>query len=206
MGIAARTFEEEVAMLAGMDFARGLLRVREDTPGALVSLGVPDLPMIHTRAHAISEMAPGGWQGDGHGVDPSLLAALPRLLEDPVAVIESNSREGVLMVVLDASAGPHDEPLTAVIDPGVPLIGARDGGERVNFVLSVYGRAQVIREVPDAVGRGEALLYDGPRFWSVASRCRRLPGASCAAPPRAPMAHDGTDWGKMGARRGGRRP
>lgn len=197
-------FSTEVARLAGDSRAYGLAVVRGDTPEALLDIGMPDLPMLHTRAHIIMETAPYDPYGSGHGVDPETLAALPELLEDPVAVIESGTRPGVLMVVLDAVAGPFDEPLTAMVNPDVPVAGSADPGERANFVLSAYGRGQVIHEVARAFGRCDTLLYDHARFWALAAKCRpaderaRIRARDKAMRERDGMGIDGGAWGQMG--------
>lgn len=204
-------FGGEVARLAGAARTRGLATVRGTTPAALLDIGLPDLPMLHTRAHIIAETAPYDPYGHGHGVDPETLAALPELLEDPVAVIGSRSRPGVLMVVLDAVAGPFNEPFTAAVSPDVPVAGSDNPAARANFILSAYGRGQVIREVAYAVGRCETMLYDHGRFWALAARCappterdriraRRANGAA-----RGETGADGGPRGQMGARERPRR-
>lgn len=80
-----------------------------------------------------------------------------------------------------------------------------------NFILSVHGRRHIMREVSDALAKGEALLYDGPRFWSLIARCKRTweecdsQRSEQNADRRAPDAgQDGHRWAKMGSI--GRRP
>ena len=209
MAIARGDYGEGIRRIAGGRFEPGVLEVRPDTPDALIALGLPNLPMHHTTAHAAAEMAPEG--ANGHGVDPAVLLSLPELLEHPVAAVESGSRDGVLAVVLDAVAGDRDDPLTAMIDPGAPLgCGGQDLME-TNFILSVHGRRHIMREVSDALAKGEALLYDGPRFWSLIARCKRTweecdsQRSEQNADRRAPHAgQDGHRWAKMGSV--GRRP
>lgn len=208
MGVGQRAYEGEIALIAAGRAEPGILEVRRDTPDALVGIGLRDLPMHHTRTHAAAEMAPE--RLNGHGVDPLVLSTLPELLEHPVAVIESNSRDGVVAVVLDAVAGAHDDPLTAMIDPGARLGHGAGGSPETNFILSVHGRRWVVREVSEAVARGEALLYDGPRFWSLVARCKRSweeldsrRRAGERGPDVARAGQDGHRWDKMGrARRG----
>lgn len=116
MAIVRGDYGEGIRRIAGGRFEPGVLEVRPDTPDALIALGLPNLPMHHTTAHAAAEMAPE--RANGHGVDPAVLLSLPELLEHPVAAVESGSRDGVIAVVLDAVAGNLDDPLTAMIDPG----------------------------------------------------------------------------------------
>lgn len=209
MAIARGDYGEAIRRIAGGRFEPGVLEVRPDTPDALIALGLPNLPMHHTTAHAAAEMAPE--RANGHEVDPAVLLSLPKLLEHPVAAVESGSRDGVIAVVLDAVAGDLDDPLTAMIDPGAPLGCGGRGLMETNFILSVHGRRHIMREVSDALAKGEALLYDGPRFWSLIARCKRT-WAECDsqrseqnADRRAPHAgQDGHRWAKMGSI--GRRP
>lgn len=209
MAMARGDYGEGIRCIAGGRFVPGVLEVRHDTPDALIALGLPDLPMHHTAAHAAAEMAPEGV--NGHGVDPAVLLSLPELLEHPVAAVESGRRDGVIAVVLDAVAGDLDDPLTAMIDPGSTLgCGSRELME-TNFILSVHGRRHIMREVSDALAKGEALLYDGPRFWSLIARCKRT-WEECdsrrselnAGRKAPPAGHDGHRWAKMGSI--GRRP
>lgn len=80
-----------------------------------------------------------------------------------------------------------------------------------NFILSVHGRRHIMREVSDALAKGEALLYDGPRFWSLIARCKRT-WEECdsrrselnAGRKAPPAGQDGHRWAKMGSI--GRRP
>lgn len=209
MAMARGDYGEGIRCIAGGRFVPGVLEVRHDTPDALIALGLPDLPMHHTAAHAAAEMAPEGV--NGHGVDPAVLLSLPELLEHPVAAVESGRRDGVIAVVLDAVAGDLDDPLTAMIDPGSTLgCGSRELME-TNFILSVHGRRHIMREVSDALAKGEALLYDGPRFWSLIARCKRTweecdsQRSELNAGRKAPPAgQDGHRWAKMGSI--GRRP
>ena len=209
MAMARGDYGEGIRFIAGGRFVPGVLEVRHDTPDALIALGLPDLPMHHTAAHAAAEMAPEGV--NGHGVDPAGLLSRPELLEHPVAAVESGRRDGVIAVVLDAVAGDLDDPLTAMIDPGTTLgCGSRELME-TNFILSVHGRRHIMREVSDALAKGEALLYDGPRFWSLIARCKRTweecDSLRCEldADRKAPPAgQDGHRWAKMGSI--GRRP
>lgn len=209
MAMARGDYREGIRCIAGGRFVPGVLEVRHDTPDALIALGLPDLPMHHTAAHAAAEMAPEGV--NGHGVDPAVLLSLPELLEHPVAAVESGRRDGVIAVVLDAVAGDLDDPLTAMIDPGTTLgCGSRELME-TNFILSVHGRRHIMREVSDALAKGEALLYDGPRFWSLIARCKRtweecdsLRSELDADRKAPPAGQDGHRWAKMGSI--GRRP
>ena len=204
MAMARGDYGEGIRRIAGGRFEPGVLEVRPDTPDALIALGLPNLPMHHAAAHAAAEMAPEGV--NGHGVDPAVLLSLPELLEHPVAAVESTRRDGVIAVVLDAVAGDRDDPLTAMIDPGAPL--GCGGGDlmETNFILSVHGRRHIMREVSDALAKGEALLYDGPRFWSLIARCKRTWGECDSRRGEhdegrtAPHAgQDGHRWVKMGS-------
>lgn len=160
-----------VVRLAESDLKGSLVAVRRDTPRALTKLGLEDLPMLHTRNHLTMELAPVGLPHNGHGVPREVLERLPQLLEDPVAVIDSPQRPGTFLVMLDAVSGPYNEPFTAAIDPSARLAGSADPRDRTNFILSAYGRGQMIKEVPEAMRKGTCMHFDHDRFFKLVARC-----------------------------------
>lgn len=76
--------------------------IRETTPKLLQELGCNNLPMLHTQAHLVREMAPKDSDlPHPHGLTVALIKEIPELLESPVIVAENLQRADGLVTVLD---------------------------------------------------------------------------------------------------------
>ena len=132
--------------------------VLPSTPDLLLSIGVPDLPWIMTQGHLNKALLQKGPKG-GHGLTRYVLKRLPEMLERPSAVYESRSRGNV--AVLDGK-DPEGIQLVAPF-----LTGTRDRSSdswgTVNFVLSIYGATNLIKNLVSAAKAGRLLYVDKGR-------------------------------------------
>ena len=112
---------------------------RKDTPQILQDLGCKNLPMLHTQAHLVREMAPKDSDlPHPHGLTVALIKEIPELLESPVIVAENLQRADGLVTVLDKT-DPDGLPMLLAFNP--------DGsgfwrGQRIdsNFILTMFGK------------------------------------------------------------------
>ncbi|MBW5800689.1 LPD38 domain-containing protein [Halomonas elongata] len=98
------------------------------TPPVLATLGAPDLPMTITRAVVEKSTQ------DKHSVPMNAIEQLPELLHDPVMVMDSATRRGAMVVMVQASDAQGRPVL-------VPLhLNRQEGHIRVTRIASAYGR------------------------------------------------------------------
>lgn len=141
--------------------------VLSETPKALLAAGIPNLPICHTVRHIVRETTISN-RAHRHGIEPSLLASVPELLQAPVAIFKAG--EGRAAVALDA-VDTIGRPLVAYFDLAVPLSvggGRFRSGELVNFMLSVYGRDSLINEIESARRAGECSVFNEEALLSLA--------------------------------------
>ena len=119
------------------------------------------------RAHIVRETTISN-RSHRHGIEPSLLASVPELLQSPVAIFKAGA--GRVAVALDA-VDTIGQPLVAYFDLAVPLSvggGQFRSGELVNFMLSVYGRESLISEIESARAAGECNVFNEEALFSLA--------------------------------------
>lgn len=128
-----------------------------DTPQILLDVGCQQLPMLYTQKHlreAIHQKSKDNihW----HGLTTEQIKKLPELLENPVMIFDSLSRNDSLVVcVLDTDE--DNLPLIVSIKPNG--IGTYEL-EKVdsNFITSVYGRSNFEKHIEQVVNQ-DKMLY-----------------------------------------------
>lgn len=158
----------EIAKARGRGYNRQApVPVLPETPRALLAAGIPNLPICHTVRHIVRETTISN-RSHRHGIEPSLLASVPELLQSPVAIFKAGA--GRVAVALDA-IDTIGQPLAAYFDLAVPLSvggGHFRSGELVNFMLSVYGRESLISEIESARAAGECNVFNEEALFSLA--------------------------------------
>lgn len=77
----------EIAKARGLGYNRQApVPVLPETPKALLAAGIPNLPICHTVRHIVRETTISN-RSHRHGIEPSLLASVPELLQSPVAIL-----------------------------------------------------------------------------------------------------------------------
>lgn len=158
----------EIAKARGRGYNRQApVPVLPETPRALLAAGIPNLPICHTVRHIVRETTISN-RLHRHGIEPSLLASVPELLQSPVAIFKAGA--GRVAVALDA-VDTIGQPLVAYFDLAVPLSvggGQFRSGDLVNFMLSVYGRESLISEIESARAAGECNVFNEEALFSLA--------------------------------------
>lgn len=128
-----------------------------DTPQILLDVGCQQLPMLYTQKHLREAIHPKSKDNiHWHGLTTEQIKKLPELLENPVMIFDSLSRNDSLVVcVLDTDE--DNLPLIVSIKPNG--IGTYEL-EKVdsNFITSVYGRNNFEKHIEQVVNQ-DKMLY-----------------------------------------------
>ena len=156
----------------------------EETPNILAEVGLGDLPLCMTKAHASDIMhAKDASNAHWHGLDAETVKRLPELLSKPAMVLNSWTNPGDIVVVL-TETDADGFPLIATIHPnGYATVDGTKGP--ANFITSVYGRENFAPALGTSSKnnfiylalRNESILYwNQKRTEALARNCRlRLP-------------------------------
>lgn len=156
----------------------------EETPNILAEVGLGDLPLCMTKAHASDIMhAKDSSNVHWHGLDADTVKRLPELLSKPAMVLDSWTNPGDIVVVL-TETDADGLPLVATIRPnGHATVDGTKGP--ANFITSVYGRDNFSQQTGTASRNNFlylALKNDSVLYWNkkrteaLAQNCRlRLP-------------------------------
>lgn len=110
-----------------------------DTPDLLLKAGFAPKPMLYTQRHLEDAIHPKSIDNyHYHGLHISQIKRLPALLELPVLLCDSPSRQDVLLAVL-RETDSDNLPLIVAIHPNGKGIYQLQTIE-TNFILSVYGK------------------------------------------------------------------
>ena len=129
-----------------------------DTPEILLKVGCEQLPMLYTQKHLKSAIKPDSSKEHFHGLDIAQIKKLPELLQNPVMVYDSLSRNDSI-VVLTSEYDKNDNPIIASIKPNGE---GRYELETIesNFITSVHGRENFISQFKKAQEQDKILFCD----------------------------------------------
>lgn len=136
-----KSFAEQVDdVLAGKANRYNDLKVC-DTPQILLDVGCEQLPMFYTKRHLHDALKPKGNTGESihyHGLNAEQIKKMPMLLENPVIIYDSLSRNDSIIIVT-SELDNEKMPIIAAIKPNGK---AKYDLELVesNFVMSFHGR------------------------------------------------------------------
>lgn len=133
-----KTFAEQVdEVLAGISNQYNALKVC-DTPDILIQVGCEQLPILYTQSHLKEAIKPKNGHTHTHGLEIEQLKRIPVLLEEPVMIMDSVSRNDSIVVVT-SEVDRDNCPVIVSIHPN-----GRGNYEMENvdsnFITSIYGR------------------------------------------------------------------
>jgi len=132
-------FDKQVdAILIGADTTSTHLRVT-DTPQILQDVGLPNLPILMTAKHLRSvTLDSGSDKMNYHGLGAETVKKLPKMLAEPVMVMDSLTRDDSVVVLTD-TVDKENRPIIAAIKlDGKGYI--NDLEINANILASTYGR------------------------------------------------------------------
>ena len=147
-----KSFAEQVDdVLAGNANRYNDLKVC-DTPQILLDVGCEQLPMFYTKRHLHDALKPKGNTGESihyHGLNAEQIKKMPMLLENPVIIYDSLSRNDSIIIVT-SELDNEKMPIIAAIKPNGK---AKYDLELVesNFVMSFHGRNNFENQINRAV-------------------------------------------------------
>ena len=156
-----KTFAEQVDdVLAGNANRYNDLKVC-DTPQILLDVGCEQLPMFYTKRHLHDALKPKGNTGESihyHGLNAEQIKKMPMLLENPVIIYDSLSRNDSIIIVT-SELDNEKMPIIAAIKPNGK---AKYDLELVesNFVMSFHGRNNFENQINRAVEQNKVLYYN----------------------------------------------
>ena len=156
-----KTFAEQVDdVLAGKANRYNDLKVC-DTPQILLDVGCEQLPMFYTKRHLHDALKPKGNTGESihyHGLNAEQIKKMPMLLENPVIIYDSLSRNDSIIIVT-SELDNEKMPIIAAIKPNGK---AKYDLELVesNFVMSFHGRNNFENQINRAVEQNKVLYYN----------------------------------------------
>ena len=153
-----KSFAEQVDdVLAGNANRYNDLKVC-DTPQILLDVGCEQLPMFYTKRHLHDALKPKGNTGESihyHGLNAEQIKKMPMLLENPVIIYDSLSRNDSIIIVT-SELDNEKMPIIAAIKPNGK---AKYDLELVesNFVMSFHGRNNFENQINRAVEQNKVL-------------------------------------------------
>lgn len=129
-----------------------------DTPDILLQVGCEQLPMLYTQRHLKEAIKPKNGRTHAHGLEIEQLKRIPELLEEPVMIMDSVSRNDSIVVVT-SEVDKDNCPVIVSIHPNGS--GSYEM-EKVdsNFVTSIYGRENFGIFLERVVETDNLLYYD----------------------------------------------
>lgn len=127
-----------------------------DTPQILLDVGCEQLPMLYTQRHLRNAVKPKNLKEHTHGLSVEQLKKMPELLNEPVMIYDSLSRNDSLIVVT-SEFDIANNPIIISVHPN----GSGEYNlERVNsnFVTSIYGRENFVKHLEKEI-EADNLLY-----------------------------------------------
>lgn len=156
-----KSFAEQVDdVLAGKANRYNDLKVC-DTPQILLDVGCEQLPMFYMKRHLHDALKPKGNTGESihyHGLNAEQIKKMPMLLENPVIIYDSLSRNDSIIIVT-SELDNEKMPIIAAIKPNGK---AKYDLELVesNFVMSFHGRNNFENQINRAVEQNKVLYYN----------------------------------------------
>ena len=157
-GESEKNFSQQVDdVLAGKAPFYSNLKVC-DTPQILLDVGCEHLPMLYTQKHLKDALMPLNGKKHQHGLTEKQIKLLPKLLEEPVMVFDSLSKNNSVIVVT-SERDTIDNPVIISVKPNGS---GRYELEQVdsNFITSVYGRNNFENLFRRVVNQDKLLFID----------------------------------------------
>ena len=148
-----------------------------ETPEMLQALGLKEYPMLMTQKHVLNIVhEKSGKNSHWHGLSIDTLKQLPEMIESPVMMMESASKNEDIVIVTSELDG-DGLPIIVSIHP--------DGSGQYNrteiasnFVTSMYGRSGFEGFVDRAIREGRMLYNNKKRTQSLFAKAKlQLPGS-----------------------------
>ena len=129
-----------------------------DTPQILQSIGCDQLPMLYTQKHLRNALKDKDRQKHTHGLSIEQIKAIPDLIENPVMIYDSLSRNDSLVVVTSEFDVDNCPVVVSVRPNGKGTYEIENINS--NFVTSIYGREGFAKHLDDIMQQDKMLFID----------------------------------------------
>ena len=157
--VSEKSFAEQVdEVLKGTAPAYSALKVC-DTPQILLDVGCEQLPMLYTQKHlneAVKPKTASHGRTHAHGLDVDKIKQMPKLLAEPVMVLDSLTKNDSIIVVT-SEIDNDNLPIIASIKTNGSGIYELENID-ANFITSIYGR-NGFESFINRTLQNDALLY-----------------------------------------------
>lgn len=129
-----------------------------DTPQSLLDVGCEQLPMLYTQRHLKNAIKPDSTKEHFHGLSVEQIKKLPNLIENPVMIYDSLSRNDSIIAVT-TEFDKNNNPVIVSIKPNGE---GRYELETIesNFITSVHGRDNFINQIKNVINHDKMLFCD----------------------------------------------
>lgn len=141
----AKTFEEQVNAVLDGTYKNSHITMCKETPKILQEIGIPNKPILMTAKHAyLAINKEGKYKNDNdhyHNLGKDLFIVIPKLLESPALVLQSNKNKKDIVAVLNW----YDKEKNILICP-IRVEGTGRYNEITiegNIMKSVYGKQNI---------------------------------------------------------------
>lgn len=151
-----KTFAEQVdEVLAGTFPFYSALKVC-DTPDIMLKIGCQQLPILYTQRHLKNALQPLDDKEHKHGLKIEQIKSLPDLLENPIMIMDSLSRDDSIIIVTEENDLNNNPILISIRPNGMGRYELQEIDS--NFITSVYGRNRFDKFLRSAIEE-EKILY-----------------------------------------------
>ena len=159
--VSEKSFAEQVdEVLNGTASRYNDLKVC-DTPQILLDVGCEQLPMLYTQKHLRNAIKEKSRSKHTHGLSIEQIKAIPEMLNNPVMIYDSLSRNDSLVVVTSEFDVDNCPIVVSVKPNGQGKYEIEDINS--NFITSIYGREGFANHFIDVINQDKLLYLDKTR-------------------------------------------
>ncbi len=151
-----KSFAEQIDDYKAHSFPENDTLIVRDTPKVFQNIGLPALPMTYDQKHLRRALA----NTDGDHLGETLLKQLPKALENPIAIIDSDSVPGRLVAIIEISVG-RNKTIAAVEVSGEGVV--KGNAIDSNVINSAHSRrnafSKLLYDAVDSEANGNGGIY-----------------------------------------------
>ena len=177
----SKTFAQQIDDYKAGKFPRNDTLVVCGTPEVFQKIGLNALPMTYTQGHLRDALA----NADGDHLGEALLKKLPAAMQDPLAIINSATRPGRLVAIVEIQGQTRNTIAAVEIDGSGRMHGNIIDA---NAIASVYNKDNAIRNLLRNAVISELAGKNSIYYWQKNKAIQRLNGIGVQFPGASSIA------------------
>ena len=177
----SKTFAQQIDDYKAGKFPRNDTLVVCGTPEVFQKIGLNALPMTYTQGHLRDALA----NADGDHLGEALLKKLPAAMQDPLAIINSATRPGRLVAIVEIQGQTRNTIAAVEIDGSGRMHGNIIDA---NAIASVYNKDNAIRNLLRNAVTSELAGKNSIYYWQKNKAIQRLNGIGVQFPGASSIA------------------